>query len=560
MLLKFTLPLGYLAVIVVRAAWVRLPEPDGIEVSRADAPALHKLVDELRASLDVKPIDRLLIVDDLNAAVAQTPRWGLFGPQRSALLIGLPLLQALPEAELRAVLAHELGHLSGNHSRFAGRVYQLRATWSKLLVALETSRHRGAWIFRRFFEWYAPYFSAYTFALARDDEYVADGASAEAAGPAAAASALVRLHLADRFEDERHWTPLFDHIADRRVPPRDAISARGPRLRAAADDPDAKRWLTGALARRTDHTDTHPALGDRLTALGVPPGGRVEPFDGPSAAEALLGPLEHALAARFDAEWLAGNAAPWTERHEELQAARARVAELAGRDDLAPDDAFERALIVRTLDGEAAAAPLLEALVASEPEDARARYALGTLRLGEGSDEGLTHLDEAIRLEREAILPACAAAIPYLEERGRTEEAARYHDLARRESGVLEHAYAQRSRFDPDDPVRLCEPTPEQRDALRAALAGEREVSAAYLAEKDVPPHPGVPPLLILGLRVHRPMYRFTREDADARLADRLAERLDLGAPFCIVPLDRAAKRLRKRLERGGVPAYARSA
>jgi hypothetical protein len=27
-----------------------------------------------------------------------------------------------------------------------------------------------------------------------------------------------------------------------------------------------------------------------------------------------------------------------------------------------------------------------------------------------------------------------------------------------------------------------------------------------YLAEKDVPPHPGVPALLIVGLRVHRPM------------------------------------------------------
>ena len=85
----------------MRAAWVPLREPDGIAVTRADAPDLHRMIDELRELLAVKRLDRVLIVEELNAAVAQTPRWGLLGPQRSTLLIGLPLIQALPELELR---------------------------------------------------------------------------------------------------------------------------------------------------------------------------------------------------------------------------------------------------------------------------------------------------------------------------------------------------------------------------------------------------------------------------------------------------------------------------
>ena len=168
------------------------------------------------------------------------------------------------------MIAHELGHLSGNHSRFSGWIYRVRATWGRLLDALEQNRHHGAFVFRRFFEWYAPYFSAYSFALARDDEYVADGAAAEAAGTEHAANALVRLRLASRFEGERHWTPLIAQTAQKATPPQDPFSALGPRLRAAAADPDSTRWLTGALAERTDHTDTHPSLGDRLQALGVP--------------------------------------------------------------------------------------------------------------------------------------------------------------------------------------------------------------------------------------------------------------------------------------------------
>jgi hypothetical protein len=139
--------------------------------------------------------------------------------------------------------------------------------------------------------------------------------------------------------------------------------------------------------------------------------------------------------------------------------------------------------------------------------------------------------DRPDRFDRRAglcdLAQARQADRPAADRRGAQRRGSRagctgYHDLARRESGALADAYEQRSRFDPDDPVRPCEPTPEQREALRAALAGEPEVRAAYLAEKDVPPHPG--------------------------------------APFCVVPLDRAAKRLRKRLERGGVAAYARSA
>lgn len=196
-------------------------------------------------------------------------------------------------------------------------------------------------------------------------------------------------------------------------------------------------------------------------------------------------------------------------------------------------------------------------MVAAAPGHARARFALGTVLLERGDDAGLAHLDEAVRLEPQATFAACEAAIQFLEDNGRSAEAARWHDLAHGEARSVAAAYAERSRFDPDERVRPYEPTGEERERVRGALAAERDVAAAYLVQKDVEPYPGVPPLLVLGVEIRRSRLRFERQDADHRLADRIAERLQLDAPVCVIPLKGPGKGLRKRLEGAVAPVYA---
>ena len=116
-----------------------------------------------------------------------------------------------------------------------------------------------------------------------------------------------------------------------------------------------------------------------------------------------------------------------------------------------------------------------------------------------------------------------------------------------------------RERFTPKDPVRPYEPAPQERLSLHAVLIEEREVAGAYLAQKDVEDHPGVPPLLVVGLRVKRPSLKPVSADVDCRLAARVADALDLDAPFYVIPLNRGTRRLRKRLQRTVAPVYARA-
>src|SRR5204863_6486857 len=122
--------------LIVRALWVRLPRPDGLELQPADAPELFALVEEVRAELQARHLDVVLVEDNVNASVALVPRLGVFAPYRGYLVLGLPLLELLSPAELRAVLAHELVHLSRRHGRFDAWAYRVRGAGVRVHVAM----------------------------------------------------------------------------------------------------------------------------------------------------------------------------------------------------------------------------------------------------------------------------------------------------------------------------------------------------------------------------------------------------------------------------------------
>src|SRR3954453_1077430 len=127
-LLKLLLPIGALAVVILRSLAVRIDLPEGIPLSRAEAPALFNAIDAATHSVRGPSLHALLVDSDMNAGVVQVPRLGIFG-SRNYLVTGLPLLQALTPTEFRAVLAHELAHLSRRHGRLGVWIYRVRATW-----------------------------------------------------------------------------------------------------------------------------------------------------------------------------------------------------------------------------------------------------------------------------------------------------------------------------------------------------------------------------------------------------------------------------------------------
>lgn len=106
--------------VMMRSLWVKLEAPKGYEMTSARFPELFKELDSLSAELDSLKIHTVLLTPEMNAAVVQTPRLGVLGWQKNTLFLGLELMLSLTPNQVRGVVAHELGHLSGNHSKFSG--------------------------------------------------------------------------------------------------------------------------------------------------------------------------------------------------------------------------------------------------------------------------------------------------------------------------------------------------------------------------------------------------------------------------------------------------------
>jgi len=110
---------------VGRALFSRDDCPSGVEINAADAPSLFSLVENVRNHLGAPAIDTIRIETSLNAAAAQRRPASVFGQWKNELILGLPLIAALPEEELMSVIAHEIGHFAGEHGR--NRLHAQRA-------------------------------------------------------------------------------------------------------------------------------------------------------------------------------------------------------------------------------------------------------------------------------------------------------------------------------------------------------------------------------------------------------------------------------------------------
>jgi hypothetical protein len=88
-------------------------------------------------------------------------------------------------------------------------------------------------------------------------------------------------------------------------------------FRTSIDTSQSQQWLELGLKARTGCEDTHPALSERLAALGERP--HVDWALTTTAAEVLFGETLQAFIARLDSEWKKNIAESWRERHQNVR-------------------------------------------------------------------------------------------------------------------------------------------------------------------------------------------------------------------------------------------------
>lgn len=295
------------------------PAPDAAAawpvVERADAPALFAEVDAVAGRMEVPTVDQIWFHDACNASIQVTRRWMPGNRSAAVLKLGFPLMAVLSPAQLRAVLAHELGHVGGMRAVVDTVLARLLAVTSGNIPGTSHTQYaRGVWAV---VAWVGrvcgPTAERGWRRLAHSCEYRSDRAAARCCGPALMAETLAVIGLAKYTLSTRWWPVFFPATGTGAAP------AAAPFGRLLADGPEwpgrgeQQYWLDEALLCSVVPSTTHPLLSDRIQLLLGDCTPALEPVDQAGSALSTLVPLAVAtsLADTLDRRWPQDAAEAW---------------------------------------------------------------------------------------------------------------------------------------------------------------------------------------------------------------------------------------------------------
>lgn len=256
------------------------PKPSGIVLTRATHPELWRHVDELARIAGTRGPDDIRLTSEPNAGV-----WERRGTRY--LELGLPFVAGMSIGELRSVLAHELGHYGGGHTRVSALTYRAK-------VAIGAGRFDTTGVL---FAW-ARLYALVAASESRKHEQFADEVSVAAAGREAATRSLLRGGpLGEAWNDYQRWYVSLAILAGRTPPLLEGF-------RAYLDHPRRVHQLREieplmAAQEPTSVFDSHPPIRERVATIArlFPSFGVAEAVDERSAWSLLDGTAPEAVAA-----------------------------------------------------------------------------------------------------------------------------------------------------------------------------------------------------------------------------------------------------------------------
>lgn len=239
---------------------------EGIQLERDQAPQLFDLVDELALAMGTRAPDRLVLAADGDASVTERGGWLGFGSER-ILCLGYLRLRRSDVSELRALLAHELGHFAAGDTLLGPLVARAHTTFVTASKRLAKEKRNtsgflgvtvGRFFLRALLTFYCNVALRVSSAAGRLHELEADRQAARSGGRAAHERGLVR---------SVHDHVTFGRFMQMEVAPMMAVG-KWPRdlwegydaFESSVAD-DVADWVR---ERKLDPYDRHPTLAERL--------------------------------------------------------------------------------------------------------------------------------------------------------------------------------------------------------------------------------------------------------------------------------------------------------
>ncbi|XOV78649.1 MAG: M48 family metallopeptidase [Aestuariibacter sp.] len=483
---KLIIPLLIMMWVLFKSVFIRYPKPEGISLSREHSPELFALIDEIRERLDSGPIHQVIVTPELNAAMIQTPRFLAFGFTHNSLVLGFELLLSLTVDELRSVIGHELGHLSGNHSKFHGWIYRSRESWRNMMYNLD--QHNG-WTtapIRKFFNWYSPRFSAYSFALARLNEYEADKVAASFGSDQIAASALLKLPVYGQFIQEKHWNKFNEDLLTCPEPSELPYTSLVNFMESNfVTEGEALSAIEFARKTTTNYHDTHPCLTERLNALNSS-NIKFKPTTN-SAGRELLGSRLEVIAEQLDNNWSEYSLEGWKKEYEIAQKEKRELQSLEEKEksQLTKAELWDLAWMSEKFGKSDTPLNNYQTYNSLYPNDEKAHFAIGRLLLNDKDESGIKHLEQAMKKD-EFIEPAGQLAYGYFVEKGEPEKANNWLSKVYELEEIYRAAQEERTLLHATNIFIKPEKDMQEYESITNIILEHKRVKRAWVAQKKV--------------------------------------------------------------------------
>jgi len=188
------------------------------EITEHDEPELFLLIHQIVSEVDTSFPKKIFLSHDVNASVFyDSSFWSMFLPIRKNLQIGVGLINAVTQQELKAILAHEFGHFSQKSMKVGSYVYHVNQIIYNMLYKNESldnifekwgnvSGYSAIFIgisvfiiqqIQNILKYLYKYVNLNYLALSREMEFHADEIAAHVAGSKALADSLLRLGFAN---------------------------------------------------------------------------------------------------------------------------------------------------------------------------------------------------------------------------------------------------------------------------------------------------------------------------------------------------------------------------
>jgi len=371
-----------------------------ITINKKKTPKLITLIEELKQHFNISYIDSILITDQFDISIHNTPLYCVPQLGQTTLQIGLPLMQTVSAKQFKVLLARRIGQLSLVNNKVTGRINLFHDQLQQYLVACHENTQ---WFLKPFFyliQSYQKFFSAIAFYALRMDELAADQYALEMAEEDELSQTLSQTLIANHYLKNTFWVSMYKlqrQYPDKMIFPHANMAVS---FAQSIKIDSSQKLIEQQFQKLNDFQFPAPLLRTRLNEIGYENYRLPEPFY-TTAAQTYLDNALPKVTCIFDKLWLQ-RLQTQRETNTQLNSNEQRLSLLANKiqqQPLSADETWEFAVLTEKITGYHAAIPIYKKILERNPMHAKAMFAIGRILLSYNDATGLDALNKATFLE-----------------------------------------------------------------------------------------------------------------------------------------------------------------